>query len=288
MDVKSIHTPPAAPGGRRHVLSEPSLLRELTADGVLVLTLNRPETMNALTGDISQGIQAAALESKTNDAIRAIVITGNGRGFCAGADLSGGGPARRNGGEPAAVKRSTFTDRVGPAPMVMALADADVPIIGAINGAAAGAGFGLALCCDIRIASEQARMGSIFIKRGLATDYGTSYWLPRIVGIAKAYELLYTGDILNAEQLLDVGLVNRVVPHDKLMEETMAFARRIASGPPLAYTYVRRNAARSLDQGLAPNLELEWSHQKELLRTGDAAEGFRAFLESRQPVFTGS
>lgn len=267
-------------------MSEPSLQRELTPEGVLVLTLNRPETMNALNGEISEGIQAAALESKTNGDIRAIVITGNGRGFCAGADLSGGGPARGNG--TAAVSRGAFTDRMGPGRMIMALADADVPIVAAVNGAAAGAGFGLALCCDIRIASDQARMGSIFIKRGLATDYGTSYWLPRIVGVAKAYELLYTGDILNAQALLEVGLVNRVVPHDTLMTEAMAFAKRIAAGPPLAYTYIRRNAARSLDQGIAANLEQEWSHQKELLRTGDAAEGFRAFLEARQPTFSGA
>lgn len=229
---------------------------------------------------------AAALESKTNDAIRVILITGAGRGFCAGADLSGGGPA--SNGRAAPVQRGPFTDRTGPGRLIATLADADVPIIGAINGAATGAGFGLACCCDVRIVSDQARMGTIFIKRGLSTDYGTSHWLPRIVGLAKAYDLIYTGELMDAAALLAVGLANRVVPHESLMAEALAYAGRIAAGPPLAYTYVRRNITRSLDQEIHGNLELEWSHQKELLRTTDAAEGFKAFLEKRAPSFTGA
>lgn len=265
-------------------MTEPDVIRELTDDGVLVLTLNRPAAMNALSAGIGRGLLEAAQETKSNDAIRVMVITGNGREFCAGADLSDGGPAG-GGGAPAG--RSTVTDKLGVGTFVMALAEANVPVIGAINGAAVGAGFGLALCCDIRIASEQARMGSVFIKRGVSSDYGVSWWLPRLVGPAKAFELLYSGDIMDAPRLLELGLVNRVVPHESLMAETMAYARMIASGPPLAYTYTRRNVMNSVDTGLRAQLETEWTFQTELLQTEDAREGFRAFAERRAPKFEG-
>lgn len=267
-------------------MSESDVLRELTEDGILILTLNRPEQMNALGGGIPEGIKAAALESKRNDEIRAIVITGAGRGFCAGADLSTGGPAA--GGGSSQRRRSTMVDKRGPAEYVEVLANADVPIIGAINGAAAGAGFGLALAMDIRIASDQARFGTIFIKRGIGPDWGTSYWLPRLVGLPKAMELIYSGDLLSAEEALAIGLVNRVVPHDSLMDETLAYARKITAGPPIAYTYTRRAMQQSLQNDLSQQLELEWANQIELLGTDDAKEGFKAFLEKRKPVFKGS
>lgn len=261
------------------------LIRELTDDGVLLLTMNRPEAMNALNGELSNSLVAAAQESRTNDAIRAIVITGNGRGFCAGADLTGGGPAGAGAGHPG---RSLAGDKLsGSGTLVKALAQANVPVIGAINGAAVGAGFGIALCCDVRIASDQARMGTIFIKRGMATDYGVSWWLPRIVGAAKAFELLYSGEIMDAPALLKLGLVNRVVPHESLLAETMAYARMIAAGPPLAYMYTRRNVMLSMDTGFDAQLEGEWRNQAELLATADAAEGFRAFLQRRAPEFKG-
>ena len=267
-------------------MPEPDLLRELTDDGVLLLTLNRPETMNAISGGISAGLAAAARESKTNDRIRVIVITGNGRGFCSGADLSTGGPVRSTGAGPR--PRAATVDKLGPGDLLLALADADVPIVGAINGAAAGAGFGLALSCDVRIASDQARLGSVFIRRGVGPDYGSSYWLPRLVGLAKAYELFYSGELLDAKAALAIGLVNRVVPHETLMDETMAYARTIAAGPPLAYTYTRRALMRSIDDDLRTHLVFEWTQQSELLSTADAREGFAAFLERRAPRFSGA
>ena len=260
------------------------LLREETEDGILVLTLNRPDKMNALSEELRLGVRDAARESKVNDTIRCIVLTGNGRGFCAGADLSTGGPVR-DVSEPR--PRSQFVDKVGMDDMVLALEDADVPVLGAINGVAAGAGFGVALACDVRFASDQARMGPIFIKRGIGPDAGTSYFLPRLVGVAKALEILYRGDLMDAQTLLQLGLVNQVVPHDKLMDETMAFARLIAKGPPLAYTYTRRAILRSLEHDLRRHLEYERSNQNELLATADAAEGFKAFAEKREPDFTG-
>ena len=266
-------------------MSEPEVRRELTKDGILIITFNRPDTMNALSLGINTGIIDAVRETKSNDDVRVLVLTGTGKGFCAGADLSSGGPAR----SPDAVQgRSSIVDKQGPANIIETLADADVPIIGAINGAAAGAGFGIALSCDIRIASDKARLGSIFIKRGVGPDYGTSYWLPRIVGLPKAFELLYSGELLNAEDALKVGLVNRIVPHESLMEETISYARMIANGPPIAYTYTRRSLIESSENLLHRQLVLEWTQQTEVLDTNDAREGFTAFLERRVPKFKGN
>jgi len=270
-------------------MTEPAVLSELTDDGILIATLNRPDKMNALSAGIAMGIVDLAQQTKRNDAIRVLVITGAGRGFCAGADLSSGGPARsENASKDMGSSRSAMVDNLGPGGIVEALADADVPIIGAINGAAAGAGFGLALCCDVRIASDQARMGTIFIKRGVGPDYGSSYWLPRIVGLPKAFELFYSGDLLDADQALAVGLVSRVVPHESLMEETMAYARMIAKGPPIGYTYTRRSLIQSSENDLHRQLVLEWIQQSQVLNTNDAREGFRAFIEKREPEFRGN
>jgi 2-(1,2-epoxy-1,2-dihydrophenyl)acetyl-CoA isomerase len=170
---------------------------------------------------------------------------------------------------------------------VETFAACDVPIIAAINGPAVGAGFGLAMCCDVRFLGESARIGPIFIKRGLAADYGASYWLPRVVGPARAYEIFYDGDPLPAQRALEVGIAQRVYPDDRLLEETLAYARKIAAGPPLATTYIRRLVARSLDTPLHEFVETEWSWQSNLLRTRDAVEGFRAFVERREPTWVG-
>ena len=266
-------------------MSEPEVLHELTNEGILIVTLNRPEHMNAINAGIMEGIQSALKDVKENNDIRVLVLTGNGRGFCAGADVSTGGPVRS---ADAVKSRADVMDNQGPGNFIEALSESYVPIIGAINGATAGAGFGLSLCCDVRIASDQARMGSIFIKRGVGPDYATSYWLPRIVGLSKAYELMYSGDLLDAHAALEIGLVNRVVPHDSLMEETLAYARVIAKGPPLANALTRRTLVQSLDNSLHQHLILEWVQQKELLASKDAREGFTAFLEKREPKFKGS
>lgn len=270
-------------------MSEPAVLRELTDDGIMILTLNRPDKMNALSAGIAQGMIDAAQETKRNDAVRVMVVTGAGRGFCAGADLSTGGPAMpAGGGKDSGRGRSAMVDKFGPGGVVEAMADADVPIIGAINGATAGAGLGLALCCDVRIASDRARLGTIFIKRGVGPDYGTSYWLPRVVGLPKAFELFYSGELLSASQALDIGLVNRVVPHESLMAEAISYARTIAAGPPIGYTYSRRALIQSSENDLHQQLVLEWTQQIETLNTNDAREGFAAFLDKREPKFRGN
>lgn len=251
-------------------------------DGVLVITLNRPERMNALGGDLVNELIDAFQRAKLDDDVRAVVLTGAGRGFCAGADLSRGTP---KSGETA---RHARLDRIGRAgPFILALRDLDKPVIGAINGAVAGAGIGIATALDIRIASSAARFTTVFIKRGLGPDFGSSYFIPRLIGPARAYELFFTGRFLSAEEALQVGLVNRVVEPEKLMEEALGLARELAAGPPMAMTFTKRALQRSLQNTLEQQLEFEWTNQIVALDSEDAREGVQAWMEQRTPRFQG-
>lgn len=263
------------------------------SDGVMIATLNRPEKMNALSTQLTSDLLAAIHEASANDAVRVMVLTGEGRAFCAGAEVTADRSPAANGatGSDAQLESryARLNPRLGSAKMTQAFANCDVPIIGAINGAAAGAGFGIALCCDIRIFAESARIGSIFIKRGLASDYGATYWLPRIVGVAKAFEIFYDGNLLDSSQALALGVANRVVPDENFMDEVLSYARQIAAGPPIAYTSLRRlvqDSVNSINRDLF--LDREWSAQAALLETSDASEGFKSFIERREPEFTGS
>lgn len=266
-------------------------------DGVMVATLNRPEKMNALSPELTASLLATVERASEDDDVRVLVLTGEGRAFCAGAEVSAdsapaGTPSSNGAATATAAARSRhdrMNVRAGSAAMAEAFARSDVPIIGGINGVAAGAGFGIALCCDVRIFAESARLGSIFIRRGIASDYGAAYWLPRIVGVAKAYELFYSGELLNSAEALELGLANKVVPDDEFRAELMAYARQIADGPPMGYTTVRRLIQESVDstnRGLF--LEREWAGQAALLKTDDAGEGFKSFLERREPQFSGT
>ena len=259
-------------------------LRIAVDDGVMLATLNRPDVMNAMSKSVVEGLIAAVDDASRRDDVHALVVTGEGRGFCAGAEV-GTDDSIANLDTDSRFER---IDRRGlSGRFVLAFADSDVPIIAAVNGPAVGAGFGLALSCDVRFLADSARVGPIFIRRGLAADFGASYWLPRIVGIARAYEIFYEGDLLDAERCLDLGLANRVVPADRLLEEALDYGRRIAQGPPLGYTSVRRMLLRSGELPMANFLEYEWSAQRELLASEDSAEGFAAFAERRDPVFKG-
>ena len=250
-------------------------------DGVLTVTLNEPDTMNALSPAIASGVNEA-LERCKDDAVRVMLLTGNGRGFCAGAAVN---RPRGEGGAPSRFQR---LDQKGPsARSVEAFSRCDKPIVAAVNGAAVGAGFGIALSCDVRILAESARMSSIFIKRGLASDYGVAYWLPRIVGVGRAAELMYSGELLDAQTCKEYGIANRVVPDDQLMDEARGFARMIADGPPLAYTVLRRMLQRTHDMSMSEFAEYEWTNQKLLTQSKDRAEGFKAFVEKRKPNFVG-
>ncbi|MGE0572943.1 MAG: enoyl-CoA hydratase/isomerase family protein [Dehalococcoidia bacterium] len=260
-------------------MSENAILTDVR-EGVLLATFNRPERMNTLSAALTDGlIQMLDFASKSDD-VRVVVLTGAGRAWCAGAEIGGAGSDS---------ERSRF-ERMGPSGSVaaqQAFAACDVPVVAAINGPAVGGGFGLAMCCDVRIAAESARIGSIFIRRGLATDYGAGFWLPRIVGVAKAYEILYSGQPFPAKEALALGIVNRVVPDADLMNEAMAYAATIAKGPPLAYTATRRIVQRSLEATIRDFPDYEWGLQSAMLRTEDGREGFKAFLEKREPEFKG-
>lgn len=259
------------------------LLTEITPEGVMVLTFNRPETLNSLSEEMVAEVIASIDRASADEAIRAIVLTGAGRGFCSGANA-----ARRASGDGAGPGSKR---RVGPRHRTIpdALATSEVPVIAAINGPAAGAGFGIALSSDIRLMAESARMGPVFIKRGLGADNAVSYWLPRIVGIARAYEILYDGGLVDAQRAAELGLVSRVLPDEELLPEARALATRIALGAPLAYAGTRQQLLRSVrgDVGMRDFLDFEAEVQDRLLETEDALEGFRSFTERRDPQFRG-
>lgn len=262
-----------------------SVLTDIRGDGVMVVTLNRPETLNSLGGDMGELLIEAVERASSDDTVRALIITGAGRGFCSGA--SAVAMVSRGETPPTPSRHSRADKASGSVRLAQAMADCDVPIIAAVNGAAAGAGCGIALCCDVRIFGESGRMGTIFIKRAVAADYGLSYWLPRVVGIAKAYELAYDGGLVDAKRALALGLANRVVPDAELMNEAIAYAATIAKGPPLAYTGIRRLLVASTTMPMQDFLPFEWAEQTKVLATADCAEGFRSFMERRDPVFRG-
>ncbi len=265
------------------------LLTELNGDGVLIATFNRPEQMNALSAEIGAALHKTLARASSDPDVRSLLITGKGRAFCAGAEVTAGrDPSRDSGGRPE-TNVAKYTDPLkGAGRMAIAFAECTVPIVAAVNGFAVGAGFGILTCCDVRIMASSARIGPIFIKRGLASDYGASYWLPRIVGIARAYEIFYHGTPIDAEAAFRAGLANQVVPDEDLYGSALAIAAEYAAGPPLGNARIRQLLARSLDTSIRDFLELEWAYQSDLLSTRDASEGFRAFVERRSPIFSGS
>ncbi len=262
-----------------------SVITELE-NGVLTVTLNEPDTMNSLTPGISEGLEAAVQRASDDEDVRVMLLTGTGRAFCAGAAVGSIASGDRQGAKPS--RKQRLYPHGGSARNVAAFANCDVPIIAAVNGAAVGAGFGIATSCDIRLLGESARMGSIFIKRGLASDYGVAYWLPRLVGTGRALDIMYSGELLNAEQCLAIGLANKVFPDDQLMVEARKYAQMIADGPPLAYTILRRMAGKAHDMTITEFAEYEWANQKLLLGSSDVKEGFTSFIERRPAKFTGN
>jgi len=260
-------------------MSDPVLLYHVT-DHVGVITLNRPEAMNAL----DYATYLALEDTVRGSTARALVITGAGRAFCAGDDvkaiLAGGGPVPE-----------TFRERAqrsgGLTPAADALLHTDIPVIAAVNGPAVGWGMELALMADIRVASEKARFGELFVVRGLCCDAPGLGRLAQLVGRERAAEMLFTGEVIDAPTAREIGLVSRVVPHEALMETALGIASRIAANPPLA--------VRTLKQGLRRTLDPDWretgrwaTRQIQVLRkTEDSREGVRAFLEKRAPQYVG-
>jgi 2-(1,2-epoxy-1,2-dihydrophenyl)acetyl-CoA isomerase len=266
---------------------------------VLVCRLNRPAALNGLTGALLGEYLGLLADARTDDAVRVVVTTGEGDAFSAGADVSDlSGETASHGLNALLHERLGLTDtlstadrafdRLGIGRETLAIMNYDKPLIAAVNGAAAGGGFSLAMLHDIRLVSERATFTSAFVRIGLVAEMGLSYTLPRAIGLEAAMDVMYTGRSVNADEAQALGLVRRVVPHERLMDEVMAYAEQIAAQPPIAVQFAKRALVRSLDSALLAQLELEWSYQVAAFDTDDAREGIAAFRERRQPRFGGS
>jgi len=252
-------------------------------DGIATLTLNRPDRLNALGGSLREDLHDAVARSAADPEVRVMVITGAGKGFCSGGDVKAMGEAKAGQRErPLIEKIAPGRDRT-----LLAMREAPQPIIAAVNGAAAGAGMNLALGCDIRIASTAARFTQAFVKRGLHPDWGGTYFLPRVVGTAKACEMIFTGDVIDAAEAERLGIVSRVVAPEELMPAAYELARRIAAGPPVAIRLAKRSIYANSELDLRAALQVETMAQNICFETEDATEGIRAFGEKRPPVFKG-
>jgi enoyl-CoA hydratase/carnithine racemase len=267
-----------------HFVSDASLRFERPDDHphVAVLTLDRPEARNALTFGMYADLERAVRTLAAGD-VRCLVITGADPAFCSGDDVRqvmGGG---EEGGAP--IDRQERTPRLTPA--ADALLHTDVPVIAAVNGAAVGWGMELAMMADLRVASERAKFGELFVLRGLVSDVAGLGRLAQLVGRERAAELLFTGDVIDAAEALRIGLVSRVVPHDDLLPAALALADRIAANPPLAVQALKRGLRQALDPDWAELGAWVSSTLGELFATDDHREGVRAFLERRPARFTG-
>jgi enoyl-CoA hydratase/carnithine racemase len=252
---------------------------------VATITLNRPERLNAISGGMLASFSHAFRAADRDPNIRAIILTGAGKGFCSGLDLKEQGPnANSNSVNGAGALPSKF-DLADSPPMV--LHTTDKPVICALNGAAAGYGMDLALGCDIRIASEQGKLAAVFTKRGVLPESGGTWLLPRMIGWEKAAEVAFTGRVLSAQQCLDYGLVSRVVPHDQLMSEARALADEISTCAPMAVQATKRMMRLGLEETFEANVHHVYLQLLPLFRSKDFMEGVKAFTERREPVFEG-
>ncbi len=261
-------------------------------DGVLYLTLNRPDRLNALSAPMVAGLLAELSAAAADDAVGAIVLTGAGRGFCAGGDVTRMRERNEGGGEREASERGLGLEqriaqtRRGEEVTVL-LHEMPRVTIAAVNGPVAGAGLGLCLSCDIRIAADTARFGTAFARVGYSGDWGGSYFLTQLVGPAKARELYFSAEMIDAPEALRLGLVSRVVPASALMEEAGNYARRIAAGPRVAYGYMKGNLNAAIHGDLRTILDREAIAQTLTSLTLDHKEAVKAFLDKREPKFQG-
>lgn len=253
-------------------------------DNICRITLNKPEKMNAATWSTWAEIESAIALAEADDEARAIVITGAGRGFCAGTDLTDRRSEETWSPRPLQGRKLKYRTRfLGPA----AVYHCTKPVIAAVNGAAVGAGFSLALAADIRIAREDARFAAIFTKRGISADTGTTWFLPRLVGPERALEMLYTGRIVGAEEAVRIGLASEMVSREDFEARVNQLAHQIAHGPSLALEIDKRLIREAFDHGLDEQVELEQFLQGITQGTEDAKEGRMSFLEKREPEFKG-
>jgi 2-(1,2-epoxy-1,2-dihydrophenyl)acetyl-CoA isomerase len=251
------------------------------ADHVATLTLNRPDKLNAIHPELGAALVEALERVAADPEARVLVITGTGRAFSAGGDIGHMSSLKRRDADYQEFLPLLEAGRAA----VRRLVALPIPTIAAINGAAAGGGLNLALACDLRIASDRATLGQTFARLGLHIDWSGSYTLPRLVGLAKALELCWLGDMIDAAEALRIGLVNRVVPHARFAEEVRALAARLAAGSQTTIRLTKRNLSASLDRSLGDCLEAEIEAQEICWRSPDVAEGTEAFLEKRPARF---
>ncbi len=261
-------------------MSEPHVLYNAQRE-VATITLNRPEARNAFSPGMITLWREFLEKAKADDAVRAIIITGKGDTFCSGGDIR----------EMAEGKLKSWNMKnylwEGVHRIVLTMEDLDKPVIAAINGAAMGAGLDMALMCDLRVCSDKAKLAESYVMMGLVPGDGGAYFLPRVVGLPKALELLLTGDVLGADEALRIGLVNTVVPHERLVEEATVLAGKIASRPPLAIRMMKRAVYQGLASSLRAHLDYVSSQLALLSETEDHQEAVRSFLEKRKPLFQG-
>ncbi|PWI16266.1 enoyl-CoA hydratase [Streptomyces sp. Act143] len=251
-------------------------------DQVSSITLNRPEALNALTPGQRDLVTGLLADASADPDIRAVVITGTGRGFCAGADLRrGAGAGERVAGDVARLLRS------GAQRLIAAVLDCEKPVIAAVNGTAAGLGAHLALACDLVLAAESARFIEVFVRRGLVPDGGGAYLLPRLIGPQRAKELMFFGDALTAADAERLGLVNRVVPDAELDKTAREWAARLAAGPTRALVLTKQLVNASLDADRATAFAAEAAAQEINMTTADAREGVASFAARRSAEFKG-
>jgi 2-(1,2-epoxy-1,2-dihydrophenyl)acetyl-CoA isomerase len=252
------------------------------AGGITTITLNRPDKLNAFAGAMREILLAALRDAAADATCRVVIITGAGRAFCAGGDVEFMAGLQREQNVEAFRKLLDAGREI-----VTTIVSMNKPVIASVNGVAAGAGCNLALACDMRIASDAAKLGETFVRIGIHPDWGGTWLLPRLVGPSRAMEILMTGRMVGADEALRIGMVDRVVPAAELAAETESLARTIADGPPLAIAAIKRALAASPANPLRDQIELESEHQLAAFRSRDAAEGMAAFFEKRPPRFSG-
>jgi 2-(1,2-epoxy-1,2-dihydrophenyl)acetyl-CoA isomerase len=256
-------------------------------EGVAILTLNRPQARNAMSGEMNAALQTMLADFEVNPEVKAVVLTGAGKGFCAGGDVkgmarSGDGTVGEN-----TIDGAIHQQRLNQRATAGKLFKMPKPTLAALPGAAAGAGLSLALACDMRIMSSNAILTTAFAKVGFSGDYGGTYFMTQLVGSAKARELYYFSERVNAEEALQLGLTNWVCEPEALLERTVEIAQRLATGPTVAYRYMKENLNRAMSGDVDECLDLEATHHVHCGQTEDHKEAAKAFVEKREPVFKG-